>query len=118
MDERTTVKTYVPAHQKGEWREHADELGMSLSEFVRTMVQAGRRGFDGETGEEPARTDATPGVEGVEGRILDVLDEDGPLAYDELRERVLGEFDDTVDELQASDRVRYDGRAGGFVRVE
>jgi hypothetical protein len=44
--ERTSVKTYVPSYQKKEWKTHADELGMSQSEFVRTMVQAGRRGFE------------------------------------------------------------------------
>ena len=50
--ERTAVKTYVPAYQKREWKDHAEELGMSQSEFVRTMVQAGRRGF------EPPESDA------------------------------------------------------------
>jgi len=43
---RKTVKTFVPAYQKTEWKRHADELGMSQSEFVRTMVQAGRRDFE------------------------------------------------------------------------
>ncbi|MDZ7730471.1 MAG: hypothetical protein U5K37_05470 [Natrialbaceae archaeon] len=40
--DRATVRTYIPAYQKDHWAEHADELNMSLSEFVRTMVQAGR----------------------------------------------------------------------------
>jgi len=44
--ERSTVMTYVPAHQKSEWTAHADELGMSQAEYVRTMVQAGRKGFE------------------------------------------------------------------------
>src|SRR6056297_3482271 len=44
---RSTVKTYVPAYQKASWQDHADDLDMSQSEFVRTMVQAGRRGFGG-----------------------------------------------------------------------
>ena len=42
---RTSVRTYLPEYQKAKWEEHAEELGMSRSEFVRTMVQAGRRGF-------------------------------------------------------------------------
>jgi len=59
--ERTVVKTYVPRHQKAEWTDHADALGMSQSEFVRSMVQAGRAAF-----EVPAESDspdeaATPG---------------------------------------------------------
>src|SRR6056297_3280818 len=90
-EDRRSVKTYVPAEQKDRWREHADELGMSQSEFVRTMVQAGRRGFsppeesagdataaperepakqsagEHETDEmEPRSGGATPGVEGGE----------------------------------------------------
>lgn len=43
--DRVAVRTYVPAYQKERWREHAEELNMSQSEFVRSMVQAGRRGF-------------------------------------------------------------------------
>lgn len=48
---RTVVQTYVPAYQRDRWDEHATELGMNRSEFVRTMVQAGRRGFTGEDSE-------------------------------------------------------------------
>ncbi len=44
--ERAVVRTYVPAYQKAHWQDHADELDMSQSEFVRTMVQAGRSGFE------------------------------------------------------------------------
>lgn len=53
-DERKTAKTYIPAYQKEEWKEHADELGMSQSEFIRCMVQAGRKVFapDEEGGDE------------------------------------------------------------------
>jgi len=36
------VTTYVSAETKGVWEEHADNLGMSLSRFVETMVNAGR----------------------------------------------------------------------------
>jgi hypothetical protein len=39
---RTVVQAYVPAYQRDNWDEHADQLGMSRSEFVKTMVQAGR----------------------------------------------------------------------------
>ena len=45
-EERTSVRTYVPEYQKEAWAAHADELDMSQSEFVRTMVQAGRSGFE------------------------------------------------------------------------
>ncbi|WP_256391029.1 DUF5805 domain-containing protein [Natronoarchaeum rubrum] len=156
---RTAVKTYVPAYQKRLWAEHAEELGMSQSEFVRTMVQAGRRGFsppeestgdaaaaperkpaeqsadEHETAEmEPRSGDATPGVEGGEtgsseagssddggdltDRVLEVLDRDGALSWDELVEAVTDDIerqlDEAVQELQDQNAIRYSGREGGY----
>ena len=79
---RTSVKTFVPAYQKDEWKRHADELDMSQSEFVRTMVQAGRRDFDLEPVEASAVSsdadregDATATTGTTE--TLDATDESG-----------------------------------------
>lgn len=41
--ERAIIKAYPPAFQKEQWVKHAKELGMSQSEYVKTMIQAGRR---------------------------------------------------------------------------
>lgn len=41
--DRKVAKAYIPEQQKEKWDGHADELGMSQSEFIRCMVQAGRR---------------------------------------------------------------------------
>lgn len=123
-DERTAVKTYVPGSQKEEWQADAEDLDMSLSEFVRTMVQAGRRGFDGSTAdgadstvEEPSRGDATPGGDPVETAVLEVLDEEA-VAADELVERVVGEMEerviDAVESLEDRNRIAHDLRAGGY----
>ena len=123
--ERTAVKTYIPIYQKQIWTDHAAQLGMSQSEFVRAMVQAGRRGFEPSSVEvstdgvlEGGSTDATPGVEGLETRVLDILSEAGSLDWDELVERLAGDFedrlDDTLDELQESNQVKYSGRHGGY----
>jgi hypothetical protein len=83
-DERVSVQTYVPASQQEQWRKEADRMDMSQAEYVRTMVQAGRRGFDiytddgdlnSDTG-SPSETgleDGTPGVDGLKDRVLDVL---------------------------------------------
>lgn len=155
---RTAVKTYVPAYQKRLWADHADELGMSQSEFVRTMVQAGRRGFsppeEGSTSEEFAEREgtqssteqqdrggtesrsgeATPRVQGGEtgssetgssdddrdltDRVLEVLDRDGVLSWDELLEAVTDDIerqlDEAVEELQDENAIRYSGREGGY----
>jgi len=126
--ERTVVRTYVPAYQKDEWADAADELDMSQSEFVRTMVQAGRREFE-IPGDESTQgraentddRDDTPGIGALETRILDAL-EDGPLSWEEIVEVIVGDMeeraDDCLQELQAAGRVRYSGRDGGYVLTD
>ena len=102
--DRVSVQTYVPAGQRDRWREEADELDMSQAEYVRTMVQAGRRGFDlADGGDEPASPDATPGVDGLKDRVLAVLEE---------------RLDETLGELQDENRVLHSGRQGGYTVVE
>lgn len=120
-DERTVVKTYVPRYQKEAWRTHAENLEMSQSEFLRTMVQAGRRGFDPDDG-DGGSADATPGGEPLETRVRSVLSEGTPLGWEELIERLTADFEDRVEdalaELQAEGRVQYSGRHGGYVLLE
>lgn len=114
---RTSVKTYVPQYQKSAWVDHADELDMSLSEFVSTMVQAGRKGFEGEASGE-ASSERNPGGEGLEDRVVAQL-RSGPLSWDELLESLSGDLesrlDDALTELQDDNRLRYSGRDGGYV---
>jgi hypothetical protein len=134
--DRTVVKTYVPAYQREEWDAHADELGMSRSEFVRTMVQAGRRGFTGsERGADEADTRATdadrslsegdddissgtdtPGD--LESTVLTTLSADEFLSWDTLRDAVADDIEqrleETLQSLQARDKIRYSGRNGGY----
>ena len=123
-DDRRSVKTYVPAEQKDRWQEHADELGMSQSEFVRTMVQAGRRGFSlAESGKaaEPDPSGSDPRGDDLETRVESALG-DGPLSWEELVEAVVGDFEDqleeTLDALQDRNRVRYNGRKGGYILTD
>ncbi|GAA0534432.1 DUF5805 domain-containing protein [Halorubrum ejinorense] len=122
--DRQSVKTYVPAEQKEVWRDHADELGMSLSEFVRTMVQGGRRGFapgETESETEPTSEGSTPGGRDLERRVRAAL-ESGPRSWDELVQAVVGDVEDdleqTLDDLQDRNRVRYSGRDGGYVLTD
>jgi hypothetical protein len=115
--DRVAVKTYVPRYQKDAWQEQAAEMDMSQSEFVRSMVQAGRRGFDPDP-EETGSGDATPGGEGLEDRVLDVLSTGGPLEWDELVSELIDGFEDELEEalggLQEENRVQYSGRRGGY----
>ena len=126
---RTVVKTYVPAYQKDRWREHADELGMSQSEFVRTMVQAGRRGFGGD--EDGSRTnrpaDETPSKtehseeNDLEEHVLDVLSDGSHHDWDDLVRELTEDIEDRVEDalqtLQSENRVQYSGRYGGYALV-
>ena len=126
---RTVVRTYVPEYQRDEWDDHADELDMSRSEFVKTMVQAGRRGFEGADAPEPATAEAdSSGSDepsraatvdvGLEETVLDALSSDGYLSWDELlgavSDDIESRLEETLQELQADDRVRYSGRHGGY----
>ena len=122
---RAVVQTYVPAYQRDQWDEHADELDMSRSEFVKTMVQAGRRVFDGhvvpqdsddehQSSEAPTNRDSD-----LADRVIEILDEDGPLQWDDLLREVSGDIEtrleNTLQQLQEENSVRYSGRAGGYV---
>jgi hypothetical protein len=130
--DRTAVKTYVPAYQKETWREHADELGMSQSEFVRTMVQAGRKGFDApslapeadSTEDGATDTDADGGEDAsaFESRVVDALDAEAHREWDALVAELSADLEDrletALESLQAENRVRYSGRHGGYTLVE
>jgi hypothetical protein len=124
--ERTAVRTYVPAYQKERWADHATELGMSQSEFVRTMVQAGRRDFDldgpdSDGGEEPPEQASNPRGDGLEDRVQTVLAAEGVASWDELLEAVSddleGRLEAALESLQDENVVRYRPRQGGYALV-
>lgn len=113
---REVVKIYVPAFQKDEWADHADELEMSLSEFVRSMVQAGRRGFTGTTTDGDEQRDQGGDGAELESRVVAALRERDCLSWEELLAEVTDDVEASLDEtLQQSDRIRYSGRDGGYV---
>ncbi|MFP9193527.1 DUF5805 domain-containing protein [Natronosalvus vescus] len=117
--ETVVVRTYVPAYQKSTWEEHADDLGMSQSEYIRTMVQAGRAGFESPA-EEPRSPDATPRGNGLETQVLELLRSD-TYSWEQLLEAVSDDIEtqleNTLDELQTNNRIRYSGRHGGYTLI-
>jgi len=129
--ERATVMTYVPAYQKDRWAAHAEELGMSQSEFVRTMVQAGRRDFeipnlpDESAGSGDEKADAggpeSP-TDDFERRVKGVLSVSAYRSWDELLAELTDDIEDRLDEtlqeLQAANDVQYSGRHGGYTLAE
>ncbi|MFT4883524.1 MAG: hypothetical protein ACI8U4_001031 [Natronomonas sp.] len=130
--ERVSVQTYVSSSQRELWREEADDLDMSQAEYVRTMIQAGRRSFDLDSGsslntnprnpDQPDSDHPTPGVDGLKDRILDVLRSEEFADWDTLLAGVTDDIEDrleeTLDELQSEDRVRYSGRHGGYTVID
>lgn len=124
--DRVTVSTYVPAHQRDVWREDAESLGMSQSEFVRTMVQAGRRGFslDGETS-NPVEHDppgSNPRGNGLKATVLELLREEGSLGWSDIVDGVIGDvegdLESTLLELQEENRIHHSPRNATYSLVE
>lgn len=140
--ERSVVKTYVPAYQKERWQRQADELEMSQSEFVRTMVQAGRRGFggfdDGEEETEP-KSGSVPQNSGaaqngtrprppapddrIDEHVVNRLSTAEYRSWEALRDDLASELvderlEDALQRLQRENRVQYSGRHGGYTLVE
>lgn len=120
-EDRAVVKTYVPPDQKSVWQDHADDLDMSQSEYLRTMVQAGRRGFL--TGPEEGGSEGVdPGGDGLEDRVLEAVDSAGVVSWDELVEELSGDFEDRLDDavqsLSERGTIRFDPRRDGYVRQE
>jgi len=131
--ERVRVRTYVPAYQKTEWKDHADELGMSQSEFVRTMVQAGRSGFEPVVSEtvtdssesnpvEAGPSGTNPGGNDLKDRLQELLAGGDYYDWDELVAELTADIeqrlDDALQELQSEGTVRYSGRRGGYTLDE
>jgi hypothetical protein len=132
--ERKSIRTYVPAYQRDEWDEHADELNMSRSEFVKTMVQAGRRGFEsGKSGFEDTQAESgshsksqpNPGKnirDPLEEQVLEALSTEQFYTWDELLSEITENMEDRLEtvlqDLQTSNRVRYSGRNGGYTLDE
>ncbi|MCY4732004.1 hypothetical protein KY092_15690 [Natronomonas gomsonensis] len=131
--ERVSVQTYVSSTQRERWREEADELDMSQAEYVRTMIQAGRRSFDLNTeasslssdssnSVEARSPDATPRGEGLKDRVLEVLRAeefaDWELLLAGVTDDIEERLEETLDELQSEDRIRYSGRHGGYTVVD
>ena len=123
---RVTISTYVPAHQRERWREDAERLGMSQSEFLRTMVQAGRRGFalDGESGKsvEADVAGSNPRGNDLKTAIHEILRTSGPLAWSDLTAELIGDLEDDLEsaliELQSENRIQHSPREGTYSLAE
>lgn len=127
--ERVAVRTYVPAYQRDEWEREADQLEMSRAEYVRTMVQAGRREFSidepsskTKNAVEARSAGFEPGSDALRSRVLDVLEREGLCDWDDLVGGVTKDLEeqveDVIDALQRENQIRYDGRRGGYTVID
>lgn len=138
---RTVVQTYIPEYQRDEWDAHAERLDMNRSEFIRTMVQAGRRGFDeyvtdeeGDTeedlpsedspaqppmGEHSSPTDPDMPDNQLEDVVIEELRRSEYLSWDDLLTEITDDIearlDETLQQLQSENRINYSGRHDGYV---
>lgn len=124
---RVSVQTYVPEYQSDVWAEEAEEMGVSRSEYVRMMVQAGRRDFDLATDKESEESnieasDNNRGDPDLESRVMTALDSKGPLDWEalvnEITQGLENQLENTLDKLQSSNDIKYNGRHGGYTVVD
>lgn len=112
------VKTTVPEGQKERWQAHAEQFGMSQSEFVRTMTQAGLHWFDIESVEHQS-PDTNPGGNGLRTNVLDILSNEGHKSFDELAatttENLEDRLEDTIQSLRNEGLVDLDNRGRLFI---
>jgi hypothetical protein len=116
--ETVSMKVHVPRWQKDEWVTHADQLDMTQSEFLRSMIQAGRLNIGQSRTDEIGSPDATPGGDDLEERVLDVLRGSGYLTWDDILAGVMDDIEerleDALDAHQKDNRIQYSGRNGGY----
>jgi len=106
---------------------------MSQSEFVRTMVQAGRSGFEPVVSEtvtdssesnpvEAGPSGTNPGGNDLKDRLQELLAGGDYYDWDELVAELTADIeqrlDDALQELQSEGTVRYSGRRGGYTLDE
>jgi len=117
--ESVNVQSTVPAYQRDEWDAHADELDMTRAEYVRTMVQAGRRAMSGEF---PRNEEDDDEDDDLRVDVLEAIREGGHVSFDVLVSALAADFEErmgaVLDDLQNDDLIRYNGRRGGYVAVE
>ncbi|MFW6458106.1 MAG: DUF5805 domain-containing protein [Halodesulfurarchaeum sp.] len=115
--ERVSVTTYIPAYQKDIWAEHAERLEMSQAEFVRTMVQAGRKGFGESEPENGDSQDATPRGD-VQKTVLQAIEAHDGLSFSELLEKLTTDLEAQLDNallaLQEEGAIRHRPREEAY----
>lgn len=93
----TVLNVYVPEHERVEWEQHAEELDLEMSRYVREMVKSGRRPWFSEN--YRVQPDKGEGANrDLEEQVLTALSEAGPLHNTEVYEEITNQLQTRVDE--------------------
>ena len=126
MTENVQLQTRVPR----DWRDEADQLDVTLAEYVRMMVRSGRLDWGFEHTEVPDRPHVklekqTPDTDEqidaiIEDAVIRNLSTEEGTTEEELVEIILHDMEKQtgriLNELSAQDDVHYDAVKGGWVK--
>lgn len=126
MSEMITTSPRVPE----EWRDDAEEMGISLSEYMRRMVRAGRRQWGYEHEEEPDQPtvrlddearDPSDDINAIlQDTIVRNLSTMNGISEEELIEILIDDLEKQIEthlqELMDDEVVEYSPIKGGWVK--
>ncbi|MFB6362149.1 MAG: DUF5805 domain-containing protein [Halobacteriales archaeon] len=115
-----TVKTTVSPDLKAAWADDADHFDMSQSEFVRTMVQAGRHWFDLESSKDRS-PGANPRGNALEDRVRAILREHDEVPFEDIVDEVANGIERDVDAILQSfddDGLVHHSNVDGYALIE
>ncbi|MFC6721543.1 DUF5805 domain-containing protein [Halobacteriaceae archaeon SHR40] len=113
-DDIQPVTVYPSSEESEIWKEEANDMGMTYSEYYRMMINAGRREFAFVEAAADAE-DTTNRL--LEERVIDVLDAEEPKNFEDVVEEVVTtHYKERIAEvLRDDDRATYRPRDGGYV---
>lgn len=119
--EGTVLNVYLPKSQKEEWEQHAAEMDLELSRYVREMVQSGRRPWY--SGDRKRTVRDQPGdTEPLKQQVLEALQRSQSLDYEDLLEvvtdNIQNRLDSAITELKDEGRVHQNPRGDLFLPKE
>lgn len=125
---RKSVQTYISEHQHNIWKDEAAEMGVSLAEYTRIMIQAGRRDFtlpsqpneiqNKDNRLETPSSHVTPGVDALKTHVLEIIESEDYPKRDDIVNAVYSDLDEKLaqafEELQRNDRIYESWKHDGY----
>lgn len=114
----------VPKPEKEQWKEDADEEGISLQEYLLRRVRSGRRKWRDDTEHDlDTGMDSTSSTNDadLEERVFNNLARRDGVSVEELAELLFQDLEEEIgealDRLQDQGDVQYQHRKGGWVKT-